>query len=382
MAIELQNTLKTFYAAHDCIELEFLMDDIGTAPDKKWMAYYVSSPDDIMLVDQQDYIKPYAIDKTFIRDLKSVAENLVRTSIPDLSLTTYEDTEIIRGIKLKYGEVLFNGETCNTTVDFSLETDVMYILNASLQQKEKDYFSGTTPVLLQHRDLNKILYKGQYDFFYVLGAGKVTVKFYEGQTLVSTTVHEFTDDYKVNVVNVSPHLYGQSNSEVTKAEVLVIHSTLLEDTLINQYNIFYKDVCKDTENIGIIYLDSYGGRQALPLNKIIKKELITKGDEVQKAFDSESEAFEYGGASLINMVNKDRKQFRMQMNYSLNNLEVIRQFFSSAGKFIQSGTGTDAVLNKCILENGTYVVYEDSSLIDVKFNVVMSEEKKTQKQDR
>lgn len=382
MSLELQNTLKTFYAAHDCIELEFLMDDLGTAPDKKWMGYYIANADDDMLVDIPEHIKPFSIDKTFIRDLKSVAKNLVRTKIPDLTVTTEEDTEIIKAIKLKYGIVSFDGATCQTTVDFSEETSLMYILNASLQQNELDYFDGTTPVLLQHRETNKVLYKGQYDFFYVLGDGKVTVKFYEGNTLVHTTVHTFVDEFKVNIVNVSPHLYGQSNNNVTKAEILIIHSTVVDDTLLNQYNIFYKENCKDDINIGIVYLDSFGGRLALPLNKIIKKELVTKGDEIQKAYNCESESFEYGGTSLINVINKDRKTFRFQISYSLNNLEIIRQFFSSPGKHIQSGTGANAILNKCNLENGTYVVYEDSNLIDVKFNVVMAEDKKTQKQDR
>lgn len=387
MAINIQTTIKTFYPAHNDLLLQFIMDDLGTAPNAKWFTSYIENEAAERLTTKNEAFHPISEVLTFERNLKPITRSLVNTKIPLLE-QIQSDTEIIKAIRFKYGTVTLDAEStpCSTTEDINLQTDLFYVINSRLQQNELTLFEETSPVLLQSRASSWKLVPGQHDFFWLLGAGKLQLQFYDRSgTLVLNHTHDFSDnDYNnvVTVVGINPELYSLNSNDISKITVNRIHYNGLTDTLLETYNIYFDhNKCVDTDYLGLLYLDPKGGRCALPLSILEKTDLILKSDEIIKQFDYTNTVVDQGLNTSINISSKIRKTFSTQLTYTENNEKILMKCLGGAGRHLQKYKSSDAVFEKCIIESATYTIYKKNKLIDVSINVILSEENVNQGQD-
>lgn len=385
MAILPQTTIKTFYPAYNHLELGFIMTDLGTPPDAKWFSSYPANDADVRLTEKNESFHPIDGSTEFTRDLLPVIRTLVSTKIPTLT-ASQNDVDAIQSLKLKYGTVSFDGTStpCSTTEDISDETDLFYILNAKLQQNELDYFDGTKPIVLQSRPPMWRLLPGQHDFFWLLGAGKVHLVFYDRSgTQAYEQTHDFSDpsnDYKVTVIGINPELYSLLSANISHVEIEVLTGG---DISLQSFNIFFNhNTCIDTDYIGLIYLDSHTGRCALPLSVVEANDLILKNDEAEKQFNFESTTVSENGLTRINVNSRNKKTFSTQLTYSSANEQLIKNCLSSSGHHLQKYQGSNAIFEKCLLESGTYKIYQKNKIIAVNITVIMGEQNSNQGQDR
>lgn len=374
MSIEKLTTTKKFYPAHNSIQIEFLMNDLGTSPDKYWFTSQLFDNANVELTKSPMPFFPAGVDQSFIRELSFIARNLVQTAVPTLSAQSERDETIIKDAILKFGQVTFTGADCNTVANMDQGTDIMYFLNSKVKQVDLDYLNGTQPVLLQTRFEKYKLRKGQHDLFWVLGAGKVQVVHYDssGAELSNTTL-VFTETEQVRIVDTSPVLYSLTDDQVHHITTRIINSTLDEDTLLSEHTAYFITDC-DEEYTGILYLDNKGGRTPLPLSILKKTDVPRKGDEVTKMWNMQSERITSGGLSMINILAKNREQFVVQIHNTVEGKEILKNFIASPEFHIQTGTGSSAVIQSCILENGTYTIGEKNKPIELTFNIILTEE--------
>lgn len=387
MAIELQTTVKTFYPAHNELLMQFIMSDLGTAPDSKWFTSYVENEAAERITEKNESYHPTSDILPFARNLQPITRSLVSTKIP-LLLSSQNDIEIIKAIRLKFGTVSLDATStpCESTESIDQQTSLFYVINSKLKQSELDYFDSEKPVLLQTRASSWKLIPGQHDFFWLLGAGKLQLKFYDkAGTEVLNHTHDFSDsdnDYLVTVIGINPELYSLNSSDINKIIVNRIHYNGLTDTLLETYNVFFDhNKCIETDYIGLFYLDAKGGRCAFPLSIIEKTDIALKSDEVIKQFDFTNETVNQGLATNINVSSKNKKTFNTQLTYTQENENIVSRCISGAGRHLQKYKSSSAIFEKCTIDSANYTVYKKNKIIDVSITVTMSEENPNQGQD-
>lgn len=384
MAIIFQTTLNKFYAAWNCIHLQFLMNDLDDAPNAKWFTSYLADPDDNRLTTKNEPYHPASETESFQRDVSRVVRRMVSTKVPTL-VAEEEDTTIIKAVKLMYGTVTHDGESvpCNTTEDVTDETEVFYVLNAKLEQEELNYLNGTAPVLLQSRLSKSVLYKGQHDFIYLLGAGKVILTFYNlsgaAQTPVEFDFSDSSNDEKVKIIDICPSLHGFSIDLISRVTISILTALDVDN---GTYDVYFYNTCEEDSRVGIIYLDRYGGRLALPKIEFEKIDTIRKSDEAYQYFNCELVVpISSGGLSSINVNNRRKLQLNIKMTNTVENANLLERFIASPGFHIQSGLGSDAKLIKYTLDNSNYTLGKKNAPVELQFTLTRAEEIAAQMQD-
>lgn len=387
MAVTPQTTYKSIYPAHNCIDFEFLMDDLGDGvTNKKDFGYRLEDGSDGIYAPTESY-KPINNSDIFPRDLSNILRHEVSTAIPTNSATPVEDTDIIKPAKLKFGEIItdLSVSPCETTESITQESDLFYVTNSALNSENISRIDDIVLLgngLLHQRPRYWYLQKGQMDFLWHLGQGSVDLTYYNvSGGVISTITHTFGagDAFKVNIISLDPYINGivqdiskiliqvkDAGSNVNETYTAYINCTI---PAVNGY-------------VGLLFLEPLGGRAPFGTETIIKAELTRSSNDVFKNFDCQATNFKQGGNSLINTKGVRKRVFRTQLETTYENLQYIENFFSSPGHHVQRLTGASAVLEKCTLENGNYTSFVKNEVTLVEYTVSMSETVNNQRSDK
>lgn len=383
MAITLVSKPKLYCPAHYEVPFVFSMDDLGTSPERIDFGYFLADNSGTMLHPLMKKYKPTGTGVHFRKDFRSLAQKLVYTSFPTDATTATTDTNITKKVKLYYGPVTFNSETCNTDVEsvttvssvINLINSNVNVDNQSLFGTSAGYTSPRTGLLLSQRpDTWKGVY-GYKDYLWFLGAGSIVVTYFSGNTTIGTHSFTLTGADTVKYISLDQLVYSHTES-LTHATVF-IYDGVIEKT----YRIDY--CCKPTQDdyVGILFLEPLGGRSMIATGSPTNLNLDRTGNEIHKTFDLSSTSVKTGHQSSINVKGLRKRSFKTEVINSAGALRWIENFFSSPGHHAQKGYGANTVWEKFILESGSYTVFEQNKLIEITFTGHLSEGINSQEED-
>lgn len=127
-------------AVKNCIEYELSMTDGGTPPEEKSLTYQLVTQAGDEVTGQE--IIPYRAGSFFIQFQKDL-EPWVFTTKPTLGSTTvFTDNNFNIQFKLKFGEWIFNTDTCQVTNNLTQEGSLLRAYNCAFQFRQTTPFAG------------------------------------------------------------------------------------------------------------------------------------------------------------------------------------------------------------------------------------------------
>lgn len=375
MSIILNTPLPTLASAHNCIKLCFIMDDVGSGNISKHFTWFVcdAAGNRLHKLDKQKRPKvnqEFCID---ISEFKCELETAIPSCVPYINV----DPKFQKQIKVHYGEVEYNSDTCVSTVAAKTVTQEITILNVALNSWNLDkvfYLSGQTGMLLSSRPKIWKICRGGQDFVWYYGTGTITLSYYKGSTLIQTVTHSFTDANSAQYITLDPNCYG-----ITEPCLSLITMTVNNGASVTTFKTKIENCC--CENYyGILFLDPCGGRSLFPACT----EQITinrTGTEVCKTVNCNDSTSYTGRNSMINVGSRKEISFKIQLEKYSDTLNYVESFFASAGHHLQVGKHPNAVLRKFVLSGGSYTIFTKQGIVEVSFSGYMSEDLNSQRED-
>jgi hypothetical protein len=354
------------------------MDNIGSGDIKKDFGYQLTDGADGLL-SEISARTPFSTEYVISIDLQEIASTLVSTKIPQNTDTAVNDNSIIKKCKLKYGEIVTDSSVvpCTTTSNLTESTADFYILNSALMSENITKLTEmitTGNGLLHQRPPVWYLAKGQMDWIWHFGEGKVSLKYYDkSNALIGSAINfdfDNTNLYKVNMISLDPYVYSKTNVHKLLIEVKRPNNT----TIVESYTVYFRSCCSISSGyVGIMFLEPLGGRASFNTGCVLKTELQRSYDDVFKRFNCLEVLHYEGGASAINLKGMRKRSFKTQLHFApddfYSNLRYVENFFSSPGHHVQRGIGGSAFTEKCILSAGTFQTYEKESIVQVEYDV-------------
>jgi hypothetical protein len=385
MAITLVSKPKLYCPAHYEVPFVFSMSDLGTPPTRIDFGCYLADNSGTRLHPLNKKFKPRATGVQFKKDFRTEAERQVYTSFPTESAAAQNDPNIIKKVKLYYGEVTFNSTTCETITNaITTQSSVINLINSNVNTDTVSLFgtssgfsSPRTGLLLSQRpDRWKGVY-GFKDYLWFLGTGRIDVTFYLDTTTVGTHSFILTGADTVKYISLDQLNYSHTGS-ITKTKIVVYDGT--SDTG-DTYYIDY--CCKPDQNdyVGILFLEPLGGRANLATGRPSAYTLDRSGVEIHKTFDLSNTSVISGQKGMALTQGLRKRTFKTEVIDCDGAIRWIENFFSSPGHHAQKGYGSSTVWEKFILETGSYTVYEDRRSVDITFTGHLSEGINTQVED-
>ena len=379
MAITILTNPGYYNPAHHRIKWKFSMDDLGTLPDIIDFGFYLTDNSGTRLHKGDLKYRPSGVGVAFEKDFRTITQTLVSTAFPVDSINKTEDTTIIKKVKLKYGTVTYNGSTNTTTKAISTYTSPVNVINANANPDTLSRFNfvaGQTGLLLSERPSILTLNHGSKDFIWFLGDGTITIRYYNGATLVSTKTHT-TSSAADKVYYVALDYLTYSLSNLTHATVQVDYGTELSQT----FTILYQCPEDSTDYNGVLFLEPMGGRAFMATKAPESSSIDKSGQDITKHFDLNSTSIISGNRSLINTKSVRKLSFKATQEKSTGLKKFIENFFASPGHHLQKGVGNAAIFEKFILDPGSYTVLEKGKLIEISFSGYLAHDLNVQNED-
>lgn len=385
MAVVLNSEPKKYCPAHWSVPFNVELSDLGTPPTRKDFGYYLADSGGTRLMEDQKY-KPFAASTPFIRELRGAAASKVFTSFPSESATQQTDSNIIKAVKLKYGEVSYNSTTCATVKTITSDSNIFYLLNSAANTDTHSLFgtsagfSGTrTGLLLHQRPERWKLLNGSKDYLWFLGVGSIELKYFNGTSQVgSTQTFTLTGSTTVKYVCLDPALYSISGT-LTHATVRVYDGS--DGDNWTNYQIYYCNCAEQDEYLGVLFLEPLGGRAMMATGKPKTTELERSGTTVFKPMDLTQTNHKLGGRSSIVPSGTSKLTFNIQFEIWPGIERYIQNFCSSPGHHAQKGYGANLRWVKFVLDTGSIKIRERNSLLEFEFAGFVSEEFGVQNED-
>lgn len=372
--ITLVSVLQKYYAAHNCIKLCFKMNDVGGGNISKQFTWFVCD-DQGNRLQQKDNKKRPKLNEEFCISIPLAKCNLENT-IPYCTSSVSIDTKFQIGLRVHYGEIHFDSNTCLSTILPKTQTSIFYALNAALNSWNINKFifaANQTGTVLSSRPKVWTICKGGLDYLYYFGIGTATLTFYKNGSPIFTTVKQFTEANKSQYISLDPVCHGVTDC------VQMIQVSVNDGAKTTIYKIKVKDCCCN-DYYGILFLEPCGGRSLFPAC-MESAQLNRTGTETCKSFICNDETQYSGHNSMINVQARRERTFRVQLEKNLETLEYVETFFSASGHHLQRGTGTTARLEKFVLSAGSYTVFGKEGIVEVEFTGYLSENINSQQED-
>lgn len=180
---------------------------------------------------------------------------LFRPKIPDLTATSaYEDDEAVKEVYVKYGDIVYDPDSCMSEANIDSDSDIKKIVNATVQDFEEDVFAGSTVKPLTYRPTVLNMCRDQYDFISIFspsGSGTVSVVWNFWPTGQGGVVINLNEGITVIPIG-GKNMVGSPNiKDVTSIEVRVYTG--------RTYKYFLKDGCCDSNLSQIVFFEPNGG---------------------------------------------------------------------------------------------------------------------------
>lgn len=384
MAINLISQPKKFTPVHFDVPFIIQMTDLGTPPTRLDFGYYLAESGGTRLQEDKKY-KPFAINTDFHRNFKGIAKGLVYTSFPSESAMIQTDANIIKDIKLKYGEISFNSDTCATVKTITSDSNTFYVINAgansdtiALWGTSTGFTAPRTGLLLSQRPDVWKLYHGSKDYLWFLGIGTATLKYYNGATqLGSTQNFSFSGGTTVKYICLDYELYSITTPP-THATIVINDGTAEPG---KEYMIEYCSCSEQDEYIGVLFLEPMGGRAMMATGEPLSDDVERTGQVIYKPMDLSQTQHKTGGQGIIVPIGTRKLTFNIQFNEYPGLIRYLQNFCSSPGHHAQKGFGSNTRWEKFILDTSAVKIKERNKLIDFQFSGYLSETINAQNED-
>lgn len=385
MAVVLNSQPKKYSPAHWSVPFSISLTDLGTPPTRLDFGYYLADSGGTRLMEDKKY-KPLAVSTPFIKEFKGVAGKQVYTSFPSELATAQTDSNIIKAVKLKYGEVSYNSTTCATVKTITSDSNTFYLLNSGANSDTHALFGDSsgftaprTGLLLHQRpDHWKLLY-GSKDYLWFLGVGTIVVKYYNGTAQVGgTQTFNLAGATTVKYICLDYALYS-IGTPLTHATVKVFDGTTGDTG--KTYQIDYCNCSDQDDYIGVLFLEPLGGRAMMATGKPLSIDLERTGTEIFKPLDLTQAQHKTGGRSIIHSGGTIKLTFNIQYEIWPGIETYLQNFCASTGHHAQKGYGANTKWQKFILDPGSIKIKERNSFLEFKFSGFISEEINTQNED-
>ncbi len=385
MAVVLNSQPKTYCPAHWSVPFGISLSDLGTPPTRIDFGYYLAESGGTRLMEDKKYT-PFATATEFTKDFKSLCRGLVYTSFPAELATQQTDSNIIKAVKLKYGEVSYNSNTCATVKTITFDSNVFYLLNAGANTDTQALFGTSsgftaprTGLLLSQRPDWWELQHGAKDYLWFLGAGTITVKYYNGTSqLGSTQTFNFSGATTVKYICLDYSLYSITTNP-THAIVTMWDGANGDNGKSYRINYCF---CPEQDNyLGVLFLEPMGGRGMLSTGKPLSIDQERTATTIYKPMDLTQSNHKTGGRSVIIPVGTRKLTFENQIDNAPGTTRWLQNFISSPGHHAQRGYGANTRWEKFILDTGSVKLIERNKLINFQFSGYISEEINSQSED-
>ncbi len=382
MAINIVSSPKTYSPANWPVAWELELTDLGTPPTRLDLGYYLAEEGGTRITEDAKY-KPFAASTPFKKDFSAVARGLVYTSFPTESASAQTDSNILKRVKLKYGEISFNSDTCVSVKTIGSDSSVINVINANVQADTHSLFGTSsgftaprTGLMLHQRPTHWTLLHGSKDYIWFLGAGQIVLSYWNGASqLGSNQTFNLTGANTVKYVCLDYSLY----SITTKPTHLkVFYSDGVVETTIQA------DYCccaVQDDYLGVLWLEPFGGRSMLATGIPINASIDRSGREIFKPIDYSQTQFKTGGQSIMHSRGLKKLTFKTEIEKWAGYETMLNNFMSSPGHHLQKGYGANTKWEKFVLEPGSEVIREKDKLVEFEFSGYVSEFVNTQQED-
>lgn len=340
--IEIQNIEypNTFRRLTECIQFIVKLTDLGSEGTTIGLGYQLLDNNGNELSEKYRYDPKDT--NNFSITINHIIKEYLFVKVPDtISSDPVSQSGYIGKFKLKLWEyVTTNG--CETTEENEIESDLVTVLNSSLQWN--DYYVGLNDIKLKHLSPNLELGVGAIDYMTVFDTKTLKIEYIKngnvGHSITKTTVANEVSILKINVLDYE--------------KIKIYQGTTLK------YNII--PTCAD---LHFIFFDPYGSWSALSINKInegIKNEQTEVCSSGGCITISDKKTYQQHGLSTV-----DKKNYEIisgQYEFLHSDIEYIKRFFASNNHFIllKKSDPDNYEWVKFILESGEYILFDDNSI--------------------
>jgi hypothetical protein len=382
MAISIISNPKKYSPAHWSVQWQFAMDDLGTLPERKDFGYYLAEEGGTRLMEDKKF-KPFAEGDTFSKQFQSITKGLVYTSFPAELATAQTDSNFVKRVKLKYGEVNYNFDTCDSDKDISSETGVINLVNANVNSQTHLVFgdsagftSPRTGLLLHERPSRWNLLHGSKDYVWFLGTGQIVLSYWNGSSqLGSNQIFNLTGANTAKYICLDYSLYSITTPPTHMN--LFYSDGVVESTIRADYC-----SCQEQDKyMGILFLEPRGGRSMMSTRKPLTIDIERTGTEIYKPFDNSQTQHKTGGRSIIIPKGTRKLTFETEFDFETGVQRWLENFCASPGFHAQRGYGASTIWEKFILDPNTIRINEVNKLLKFSFSGYISESINGQTED-
>jgi len=272
MAVNIVAEPATNRPAGACVEFELELTDAGAGTTKKSLGYQLYNDSNGELTTEEQIPYTGAPEKVnFSRDLLPQAS----TPFPGVGTQLFgvPVPEAKVGYYLKYGEILFDTETCTVTKNITSQSATKYVYNVAPQFfLDHDLFTGNSYVHLTSKPRLNFTRRGQNDWIYIWVASGATMyvrlTYQTSDGTFTQNVQSFPGGDGVNVLSVGP-----ANCYVTlPSDVVFYYLEFNTSPSWNNKDRFWFRVqtdCTDEAPINEIYwLEPMGGFAGLKFDQV------------------------------------------------------------------------------------------------------------------
>ena len=377
MAINVVTSPATNASAHDSIIWKFQFTSLGSPPNQKRMNYYLADSSGNRLSETYTWT-PKSTAEVLTVDVGPIVRSILSTVFPSCNISVQNDSTVVKGIKIYYGESTFNTTTCADVVSPDNETSVVYAWNTALNNDSaSDFvFSGGKTGVIMNSYPSKIRWSPDSEpYLWYAGAGVVQITFYTSAGVsLGTTSHSMLGAATAKYVSLDWRCYSVA-SRPASALLEVNDGTGYKNTLI------VYDVCSCRDfYTGITFLDPKGGRSHISLNCPKDISIQREGSEVTQYISGFSATTK--GRSFFNPKASDQIKVQAVIGNTYEDLAFARALLASPGHHIlrMNAAGSNTWY-KFILQGGTYNVIKDREELLIDITGFIAEEKGGQKID-
>lgn len=345
-------------ALGNCIQFGLSITDGGSGNTQISRGYQILDGDDNELtsVEQIPYTDSIELfnAEQFIRDI-----NLVSTKLPDLSSTSIvEDANAKKDIKLKYGEITFDSDTCQTTQDLSSESSLFRVVNAAFHWFQDDDLTDLERVLTSRPSISYVC-KDQYDWLHVWALSatidiKVTYYFSDG-TNAFTTSSIINPSNDVFIIPVGP----ANNAFHLPANIVRYKIELTNQTPVTfaTYWFYIDNNCCPTSNYKELYfLEPTGGNASLVFDNVQVGGNVTSDrfNQFTPCYKTETQYGADYGLTRINSKSFKRFSFSRTMKYEDGIDVFLDGLFATERAFMRFPYHSGDDIAKFIIDDADY----------------------------
>ncbi len=378
MAITLTKQPFTLSSTHAPVRYCLVITDIGSGNIEKSIGYQLVDEFNVPITELES-IRPSVAGAEICIDFQDDVKALVKTMIPKIDVGGVQnDIYFTKKVKLKFGEIVKNKDTCTTTMTLNSYSPITDIYNGMTQEYETNFGGGAR--ILSHQPAVVEQCRDARNYLWVVG-GSGVIKYSDDTGSVLFTTLQFANSF----IPFNNHIVLPNQSaKWLKVELLGLGKT---------YKIILKDCnCNGGINYNnVMFLDPLGGRSVMSFDEVTLFEIVSSqaNTDIYKGYDSISGniADNYstktvGGNSILNKKVTEKITLTKTMGAEFENVEWVKAFLASSGYHIQCQINGQPEWRKFILEPGTARYFDNDEQIELTVSGFLAHDMKTHAIDR